>query len=196
MTEKVTEDIVKFISEAGSLKRTKRTGYAIHGSLKSDSVAEHSHRAMLIGYIIAKQEHADVDKVTKMLLFHDMHESRLGDLHKIAQRYLEKKDAEKQVMREQSMLLPEEMRKEFISLMNEFNTKQSLEARCANDADKLELAFQAKEFMDSGDKDLEDIVKRIGVVLKTKTAQSLYKTLLTSKEKWWDNLKKRVEDSY
>ncbi len=194
--ENIKSDIVRFIKEAGMLKKIKRTGYAVHGGREADTVAEHSYRAMLVGYIIAKKEGADADKVLHMLLFHDLPEARIGDLHKIAQKYINKDEAEKQVTLEQAALLPREISDEFVSLLEEFNAAETLEAKCAKDADKLELAFQAREFADMGNKELNDMIERIGQVLKTKTAQDLYATLASSKEKWWDGLKKPVEESY
>jgi len=197
MAKKEKDDnIVRFISEAGMLKRIKRTGYAVHGSREADTVAEHSYRAMLVGYFIAKSENANVDKVLRMLLFHDIPEARLGDMHKIAAKYVDKDGAEKRIMKEQSLLLPKETAKEFLSLLEEFETASTKESLCAKDADKLELAFQAKEFADAGNSELLDIVDRVGQVLRTKTAKALFKNLMSSKKKWWTGLKKPVEDSY
>jgi len=189
-------ELARFFSEAGMLKRTKRTGYAVHGSGQADTVAEHSYRAMLMGYIIALQEGADTTKVLKMLLFHDLPETRLGDLHKIAAKYVDKDSAEKQIAQEQAHLLPDALGQEFLVLLDEFNTALTLEAKCAKDADKLELAFQAKEFADTGNPQLLDIVERTGTVLKTKTAQRLYAAMLSSRAPWWAGLKKPVEESY
>lgn len=190
------EDLIHFINEVGMLKRIKRTGYAIHGSSEADTVAEHSYRAMLIGFLIAKNEKADENKVLRMLLFHDIPETRLGDMHKITQNYIDKKNAEEQIAAQQATLLPQDIGKEFLSLIEEFNAAKTREALCAKDADKLELAFQAKEFVNAGSKDLMDIVERVGKVLKTKTAQEIYKNLMANKKRWWEGLKKPAEDSY
>jgi putative hydrolase of HD superfamily len=48
--------LLNFISEAGMLKRVKRSGWWVLGIKDSESVAEHSFRCAVIGYVIAKEE--------------------------------------------------------------------------------------------------------------------------------------------
>lgn len=56
-----------------------------------DTVAEHSLNAAQIGYILAKMEWADANKVATMLVWHDIAETRIGDMHKVAIWYIKNK---------------------------------------------------------------------------------------------------------
>jgi putative hydrolase of HD superfamily len=62
------QDILNFISEAGLLKRTPRSGWFVAGIKNPESVAEHSFRCAVIGYCLAKMEDADPYQVLLMTL--------------------------------------------------------------------------------------------------------------------------------
>src|SRR3989338_5577764 len=94
-------NIAKFMFEVGTLKRIKRGWQRHEGIPMPESVADHSHRTAVLGYILAKLENADADKTIKMCLFHDVPESRMGDLDKVQQRYINQKEAEVKVIEEQ-----------------------------------------------------------------------------------------------
>ena len=77
------KDIVNFFFETGMLKHVKRSGWWLINIKDPENIAEHSFRTAVIGYFLAKIEKVDADKVLKMCLFHDLHESRINDLHKV-----------------------------------------------------------------------------------------------------------------
>jgi len=57
------KNIVNFLFEIGILKKTPRSGYQFLGT-GNESVAEHSFRVAVIGYLLAKNEpKADMQKV-------------------------------------------------------------------------------------------------------------------------------------
>ena len=95
------EDIARFLLEIGVLKNVKRSGWWMAGVKDPETVAEHSYRTAIIGYFLAKKEGADAEKVMKMCLFHEMAETRLNDVHKVGQRYIEHKETEKKILKEQ-----------------------------------------------------------------------------------------------
>jgi len=71
--------IAEFLFEIGMLKRSPRTGYQFLGT-GGESVADHSFRTAVIGYVLASMEpDADRSKVILMCLFHDFPEARTGD---------------------------------------------------------------------------------------------------------------------
>ena len=144
------KDISKFIFEVGTLKRIRRGWLKSEGVSNPESVAEHTYRNAIVGYILAKLEGADVEKVVKMCLFHDIPEVRIGDIDKVAQRYVDKSETEIRVLKDQMRDLPDSISGEILSVMLEFFEKKSKEALIAKDADILELLFQAKEYADVG----------------------------------------------
>ena len=94
--------LTKFIFEALHLKHVKHEGWRIIGVEHPDSVAEHSLCAAQIAYIIAKMEGVDACKCATMLLWHDMTEARIGDLHRNASKYLtNKQQAEELALHDQ-----------------------------------------------------------------------------------------------
>ncbi|TDB85329.1 HD domain-containing protein, partial [Micromonospora fluostatini] len=79
---------MRFIFEAGVLKRAARTGWWFAGVRHPETIAEHCHRTALIGMILAAMEGADPARVTMLCVLHDTQETRTTDLPHIAKRYL------------------------------------------------------------------------------------------------------------
>ncbi len=185
------KEVVKYIFEIGQLKRVKRSGWWIAGIDDPESVAEHSHRAGIIAYVLGKMEKADASKAMIMTFLHDTGEARVLDLHKISQKYVDSHDAEFRALRDQVSRLPSEIRDEFIGLYQEYKNESSKEGMIAKDADLLECAFQAKEYVGKGHKEAEDWFTNVGKLLKTKSALALYKQLKKQHaHTWWKGLKK------
>lgn len=184
------ENIADFFYELGQLKRVKRSGWWMVGINDPESVAEHSFRAAAIGYILAKMENADSGKVVKMCLFNDLHESRLNDLHKVGHRYIDFREAETKAQKEQTEGLGE-IGKDIFALHEEFQAQATKEAIVARDADLLENAVQAREYIKLGHKDAEDWIKNIWKIIKTDSAKKLLKQVeKTDPNSWWKGLKK------
>ncbi len=114
----------------------KRSGQDYLGS-GSQSIADHSFRVAMMGYTLAKMAKLDADKVLKMCMFHDLEESRTGDLNYLQQAYVESDDdkALKHVMDG----LPIEQ--DVLDIIEEFRAQETEEAKIAKDADVLELLF-------------------------------------------------------
>lgn len=176
------KELINFLFEVGMLKKTPRTGYQFLGSGK-ESVAEHSFRMAIIGYLLSMQEPgADAMKTTLMCLFHDLHEARTGDHNYVNKRYV-RVDEEKAV-EDLARGLP--IRNQIVSLTREFTEGKSLEARLARDADQLDLILSLKEQQDLGNayarEWLEYAVKRLLMGSARKMAQQV---LETDSTEWW-----------
>ncbi len=172
--------LVDFLFEVGLLKNTPRSGWLTIGIKDPESVAEHSHRTAVIGYVLAKLEKADEDKVVRMCIFHDLEETRLNDLHTINKKYLKQsRIAYKDIF---SGL---EFGKELENIMDEFSAHKTKEAVIARDADKLEMVFQAKEYLDEGNTYANDWIKSGMRKLKTKSAKKIAKKVIKSDSKKW-----------
>lgn len=182
--------LTNFLFELGALKHVKRSGWWLINVKDPENVAEHSFRAGVIGYVLAHLEKADVNKVTMMSLFNDLHEARLNDLHKVGHRYIDFRKAETAAHQEQAGELGK-IGKEMFSLHQEFQERKTKEAIVARDADLLENAFQAKEYIEIGYKDAQNWIDNIKKVIKTESAKKLLKEIeKTSCNDWWRNLKK------
>jgi putative hydrolase of HD superfamily len=179
------EDIASFIFEVGTLKRLKRAWLKSEGVANPESVAEHLHRNAIVGYILAKLEGADAEKVLKMCIFHDVPEVRIGDLDKVAQRYIDKDVVELEVLKDQLKDLPQHVRDEIFSVVHEMSEKKTKEAIIARDADILELLFQAKEYADVGYGGTEYWLEQNSKLLRTESAKKLFRELMKQNAFSW-----------
>lgn len=186
------DKITKFLFELGTLKRTVRAGWSVTGVPKPEVIAAHVFRAAVIGYMLAEMEKCDKDKVLRMILFHDVPETRLGDMHKITQSYIDSSEGEMKAAEDQSKLLPPVIGKEFLALLNEFNERKTKEAIIARDADYLEAAVTAKEYLINGYVHAKEYLDRIKAVLVTLSAKKLLAEIEKSDGFWWRGLKKNV----
>lgn len=176
------KNTVKFLFEIGMLKKTRRTGYQFLGS-GGESVADHSFRTAVIGYVLAGQNpEADRNKVISMCLFHDFPEARTGDHNYVNKKYVFSDEGK--ALRDQlgGLVFGDEV----ISLINEFNSAESLEARLAKDADQLDLILELKEQLDIGNSNAEDWLFFAEKRLMTDTAKQLsHEILRTGSSEWW-----------
>jgi len=176
------ETLVNFLFEVGMLKKTPRTGYQFLGS-GQESVAEHTFRTTVIGYILSLQESgADCMKTTLMCLFHDLHEARTGDHNYVNKRYVSVDD--ERAVRDLAQGLP--FGESLVSLTMEFNESQSLEARIARDADQLDLILELKEQLDLGNRYAKEWLFYAVKRLRTESARNLARNILTTDSaEWW-----------
>ncbi len=177
------------ICEIGLLKRTKRSGWSVLGIENCESVAEHSFRCAIIGFLLANTEGANSYKTLLMTLFNDMHESRITDLHKMAQRYIDYKKAEDKSFNEQVASLPKKVKNELLGMRREYNAQKTKESIIARDADILECLIQAKEYNDYGYREASKFMKKAPRHLKTKSAKKLWSWAKANDlNNWWFKL--------
>jgi putative hydrolases of HD superfamily len=182
--------LTEFLYETGQLKRVKRSGWWTINIKNPESVAEHSYRAAVIGYFLAQLEKVNVHKVMLMCLFNDIHESRLNDLHKVGHRYIDFKEAENKAHAEQCAGLGN-AGDELLSLLTDFQQRESPEAQVARDADLLENALQAREYIKIGYADAQDWLDNINKIIHTESGKKLLKEIETiDPNSWWKGLKK------
>ena len=185
------QKIVDYFFEINNLKRIKRSGSWIAGINNPDTIAEHAFRTAQIGYVLAELEKADSSKVLLMCLFHDNAEVRIGDHHKIMARYMDTQKAEKMATKDQLQNLPSKIADKLENVANEFSDKKTKEAIIAKDADLLELAMQAKEYLELGYQGKQDWLDNIKASVQTKTGKEMFEAIEKgSMCDWWQGLKK------
>jgi putative hydrolases of HD superfamily len=184
------EAFAKFFYEAGTLKRVRRSGWWLINVERPESVADHSFRAGVIGYVLAKLEGAAVEKVVLMCMFNDFHEARINDLHKVGHRYIDFKKAETKAHEEQMKPLGE-IGDEVFALHTEFQEQKTAEAKVARDADLLENLVQAYEYLKIGYGDARNWIDNVKKLLVTVSAKRLAAVLDdVDPNDWWRELKK------
>ena len=125
---------------AERLKDTTRHCYTSKG--RHESVAEHSWMMTLMAYLMKDEfPEANMDKVIKMCIIHDLGEAFTGDIPTF-----EKTEADEQT--EEELLyrwvqsLPNEQAKEMTSLYEEMGERKTIEAKIYKAIDGLEAIIQ------------------------------------------------------
>jgi putative hydrolase of HD superfamily len=135
---------LRFVVEIDRLKGVLRRTLVIDRSRRENS-AEHSWHLAMMAVLLAEHAAADVDllKVLKMLLVHDLVEIDAGDTFLYDPEALREKAAREQAAAERLFgLLPADQQRELRSLWDEFEARQSPEARFAAALDRLQPVLQ------------------------------------------------------
>ena len=136
-------EYIKIMNTFEAMKRNTRHSWLSDG--RHESVAEHSWRITVMAYFIKDEfPEADIDKVIKMCLFHDIGEAFTGDIPAFLKTAEDEKTEESTVERFISTL-PDEYRNELVPLFDEMNRLETLEARIYKALDKMETLIQHNE---------------------------------------------------
>lgn len=183
------DKLISFIFELGQLRRIKHEGWRLAGIDNPESVAEHSLRAAQIAYILAQLEnYPHPEEVCSMVVFHDIEECRIGDVHKVANRYISYNEA--LAVDDQTKNLGE-IGLAINKLWKQTEEKNSVPGVIAKDADLLEAAFTAREYKEKGVPLMDLWMKNYMKYLNTKSAKQILDELIkTDSVWWWKDLKK------
>lgn len=140
ITERLSRQI-EFIVEMDKMKQIYRKNFVIGGE-RYETDAEHSWHLAIMAVLLAEyvdKAQVDVFKVLKMVLLHDVVEIDAGDTYCYDQQAgLDKAVRETQAADRLFGLLPDDQAREFRALWEEFEQKQSPEAKLANALDRLQ----------------------------------------------------------
>ena len=150
--------------ELQRLKRLDRTGWVLRGFANgTESVAAHSFGVSVAAMLLADELRArgvtlDVEKILRMALLHDWSEARVGDMPRTATSYFgseARKQAEtaafhdltKQIERGDAL---------YTKLHQDYEERNSLEARLVKAADIIDLLVQAFALERAGGRGLDE----------------------------------------
>lgn len=112
---------------------------------RKESVADHSWRISLMAMLLRPEfPEADMDKVIKMCLIHDIGEAFTGDIPTFWKTSADE-EKEEQLFDSWVATLPEGTREEWISLLAEMEALQTLEAKIYKSLDKMEAVISHNE---------------------------------------------------
>ena len=135
--------LLQALHTAERLKDATRHCYTSGG--RHESVAEHSWRISLMAYWISDEfPEADMNKVLRMCLIHDLGEAFTGDIPTFLKTSSDEK-REDELLAEWVSTLPEPFRGEMASLYKEMSERKTLEARIFKALDSLEALIQHNE---------------------------------------------------
>lgn len=125
---------------AEHLKDTTRHCYTTKG--RHESVAEHSWMMTLMAFFLRDEfPEADMDKVIRMCLIHDLGEAFTGDIPSF-DKTQEDENLEDRLLEEWVQTLPEPYAKEMTELYAEMNERTTLEAKIYKAVDGMEAVIQ------------------------------------------------------
>jgi putative hydrolase of HD superfamily len=117
-----------------------------------------------------------------------MVETRLGDVPSTGKRFVTIAHAE-DVAKEQTAELPGGVAHPIRDLVAEFEARETLEARCARDADKLECLIQAREYQAQGYQLAQPWVDTMAAAVRTKSGRRLAVAAQTVPvDAWWHEI--------
>ncbi len=140
MSERLEQQIA-FIVEIDKLKHIYRRTFLMDGS-RTENDAEHSwHLAVMAMLLVehAKEEQLDLLHIVKMVLIHDLIEIDAGDTYLYdEQAAQDKAEREQRAADRLFAMLPDEQTREFRALWDEFEEKETPEAKFATSLDRMQ----------------------------------------------------------
>ena len=137
------KELLEILSAAEKLKCNTRHCYTSSG--RHESVAEHSWRLALMAMLLAPEfPDADMDRVIRMCLIHDLGEAFTGDIPAFDKTAADagREDA---LLMNWVQTLPADSRQEWTALLTEMNALETQEAKIYKALDKLEAVIQHNE---------------------------------------------------
>ena len=173
--------IIGFLYETGLLKRCPRTGWWLAASGPERSPSTPSAPASSPGSSRAWKAPTISARVSgrARLPGNPYHRPAAPD-----QRYVTA-TANEQVTSEQVRRLPPAIASMIGSAVTEYETGETLEARCARDADKLECLLQAREYEDQGHRNVQPWIDSSIASLHTPAAKQLAHEALAQNSLDW-----------
>lgn len=163
--QEISKKLLDFFVSAEKLKTIMRHAYTSNTS-RQESTAEHTWMLCLIAITIFEHITLKFDqlKVLKMLILHDFAEAIIGDIPAFDKNgRIGKYEKEKNAFEKLINSLPTTTQKEFLSVWEEYEKKETNEAKIAQAIDKFESPLQHNifgvEHWDQNDFDIHGFYK-------------------------------------
>ena len=132
--------LLDILTTAERLKDTTRHCYTSGG--RHESVAEHSWMATLMAFFLRDEfPEADMDKVMRMCIIHDLGECFTGDIPTF-DKTAAHEEREEDLLTAWVNSLPQPYRDEMTALYAEMDARETVEAKIYKAIDNLEAVFQ------------------------------------------------------
>jgi putative hydrolases of HD superfamily len=149
--KKQIKQLVSFFSLVLCLKKVRRSGWIFKvGVTSPESVADHSFCMCMMTMVISDLVGLDTERAMKMTILHDLGESIIGDMMPDKILPGRKKILEKKAIRSILQKLPHPLRAEYETIWNEYSDHSTDLSQFVHRLDKLEMAFQAKDYVLNG----------------------------------------------
>jgi len=143
--------ILDFFKTAANLKKISRQGWIDKLSLDNpESVADHSYSMAVISMVISDLGNYNSEKIIKMVLLHDIAESKIGDYTPEQLSNEKKTELENNAFNEIIKNLPNLIKSQYLQIWQEFQENTSPESKLVHQIDKLEMVLQANIYKKDG----------------------------------------------
>ena len=138
--------MLDFIKAVLDLKEVRRQGWVDAGIDGAESVADHTFGTSMITMILSDKAGCNTERALKMALLHDMAEAVTGDIVPGTMPPDKKREQENRVINEILGRLPDMMQDTYKEVWREYAECQTEEAILVHNADRLDMAIQAKRY--------------------------------------------------
>lgn len=168
---------IELLFEIGFFRFIKRSWQRFL-ALSSANNAEHSFRVAWIALMLAKYEKVDNhEKILKMALVHDLPESRCGDVDYVSREYTKRKESDAIADSLKETIFGKEM----VDIWNEYEKRESIEAKIVKDADNIDCELELGELKEQG--------SSLKEIWQNNRRKMVYPKLYTdSAKKIWDEI--------
>lgn len=149
--DQASAQLFSFIESVLRLKSVKRSGWVSKALISSpESVSDHTYAMCAIGMILSDMLGLDTERVTKMIIIHDLSESIIGDYMpgEIARK--RKRIEERNAMTSILNQMPVAIRSNYRRIWEEYQANKTQVAKFVHKLDKLEMAMQARQYINEG----------------------------------------------
>jgi putative hydrolase of HD superfamily len=135
--------------------------------------------------MIALAEGADAERAATIGVFHDLAETRTGDIEYVGRHYVTAV-GDDVITNDQVRDMPGVLAEALLGIVRQAQDDGSPEAACARDADKLECLLQAREYQRQGHADVQQWIDNNGAAVRTETGKALARAALDADPAaWW-----------
>lgn len=169
---------IELLYEIGTLRNTERSWRQMLGITVANDL-EHMARLMFLSLILARAEGVrNEEKILKMVMVHDLSETRTGDGNYTHKVYVKTDDerAARDTLAGTSL-------SDLFGVLKEYEARESMEAKIVKDADNLDVDIELRELEERGSR-LPAKWKKFRRLVRDK------KLYTKSAKRLWDSLQK------
>ena len=186
------------VYEAANVKRMLRTGWQRLGD-NEEGVGEHSFMTAVIAYFLARQINdardpkrtVSMEKIMLMSIFHDFHESRTGEMDKMAKRYMTRHEdkANQDIFKG--------VDDELLALLNEYEAKQTLEAQVVYEANVIAFNVECRILMENGNTHAKEWMDANALRVRLPESTTLMTSLAnTDSQDLWKHIREEIHEEF
>lgn len=136
-------DEIEALARAFALKDERRTGWELRGISDPETVAGHSWGVSLLCLVYGPQGTIDVDRALRLAVVHDLAEAETGDVATRVDPETQAVSTAEKEIREREAMADLAAPFEFLPLWEEYEARETAEARFVKDMDLIDMCLQA-----------------------------------------------------